>query len=406
VTVLADALLAATLASWAYWALALVAVRRHVRAAPPSPASLPPVSLLKPMRGIDPGAEEALESFFRLEYPAYELLFGLADEDDPAIPYLERLRARHPAVPVRIVVAEATGPNRKACLLHALARAARHDVLVSTDSDMRVAPSWLRDVAAALAPPDVGLVTCPYRGADPASLAARLEALHMGVTFLPSAVVAFRAFRVPFAMGSTMALRRRDLDAIGGFAALVPYLADDYELGARIASLGRRVVLAPHVVSSVLGETAFRDGWQREVRWSRCARVSQPAGQLGYALTFATPLALAALLAAGSAPAAWLALVGSLTVRWAVAAGVASATGDDASLRALPLLPFRDLLTAAVWTAGLFGRRVVWRGHVFEVDRTGRLREIPTAETRLGMVGPPSSSRSAPSRSTASSPRA
>jgi ceramide glucosyltransferase len=405
VTLLAHALLAVTVASWAYWALALVAVRRHVRTRLPSPATLPPVSLLKPVRGIDPGADQALESFFRLEYPEYEILFGLADANDPALPHLERLRAEHPAVPVRIVVAEAAGPNRKACLLDALARAARHDVLVSTDSDMRVAPSWLRDVAAELAAPDVGLVTCPYRGADPASLAARLEALHMGVTFLPSTIVASRVFRMPFAMGSTMALRRGDLDAIGGFVALAPYLADDYELGARIASLGRRVVLSPHVVSSVLGETAFRNGWQREVRWSRCARVSQPAGQVGYAVTFSTPLAVAALLASGLRPAAWLALAGSLAVRWAVAAGVARATGDAASLRALPLLPLRDLLTAAVWAAGLFGRRVVWRGHVFEVDRAGRLREL-VAEPP-GLATPRSrSTRRAPSRSAAPSPPA
>ena len=395
-TLVAHALLSATVLAWAYWALALVAVRRHFRAPPPGPAPLPPVSLLKPVRGIDPGAGGALESFFSLEYPAYELLFGVADATDPIVPHLERLRAAHPDVPARIVVADAPGPNRKACVLDALARAARHDVLVSTDSDMRVAPSWLRDVVAALSPADVGLVTCPYRGAEPGSLAARLEALHMGVTFLPSTVVASRVFRMPFAMGSTMALRRGDLDAMGGFGALAPYLADDYELGARVGARGRRVVLSPHVVSSVLGRTSFREVWQREIRWSRCARAGQTAGHLGYALTFATPLALAALVASRFAPIGWVALAGSLAIRWAVAAAVARTTGDVASLRALALVPLRDALTAAVWATALVGRRVVWRGHVFEVDRAGRLHELGGDAPDLAAGVRPGAARSHP----------
>ena len=386
-TALADALLGATALAWVYWAIALVSVRRHFRGAPPPAAALPPVSLLKPVRGIDPGADDALESFFRLDYPAYEIVFGVQDASDPVVPHLERLRAEHPDVPARLVVAAAPGPNRKACVLDALARAARHEVLVATDADMSVAPGWLRDVVAALSPEDVGLVTCPYRAADPGSLAARLEALHMGVTFLPSAVVASRLFRMPFAMGSTMALRRSDLDAVGGFAALAPFLADDYELGARVGALGRRVVLSSHVVSSVLGRPRFREVWQREVRWSRCARAGQTAGHLGYALTFATPLAAAALVASRFAPAGWAALAGSLALRWVVAAGMARATGDAASLRALALLPLRDALTAVVWATALLGRRVVWRGHVFEVDRSGRLHELAGGASELAPAG-------------------
>lgn len=385
-SLLARALLALAGLSWAYWLLALVAVRRHLRAAPPAPAALPPVSLLKPVRGVDAGARESYESFFRLDYPVYELLFAVADPADPVLPLLAELRVAHPGVPVQVVIAPAPGPNRKACLLDALARAARHDVLVATDSDIRVAPSWLRDVVAALWAPGVGLVTCPYRGAEPRSLAARLEALHMGVTFLPSTVVASRWLGVPFAMGSTMALRRGDLDALGGFAPLAEYLADDYQLGARVAALGRRVVLSSHVVESVLGRTALRDGWEREVRWARGTRVSQPAGHVGYALTFSTPLAVLALVATGFAPAGWVVLAGALAVRWGVGAGVARATGDRAALRALPLLPLRDALTAAVWTAALAGRRVVWRGEAFDVDPAGRLR--PAARRSAAPVSP------------------
>ncbi len=378
-TLLARALLVATLASWAYWLLALVAVRRLMRSAPVGDgiSPLPPVSLLKPVRGVDAGARESFESFLRVDYPRFELLFGVADPRDPVVPLLERLRADHPDVPIRIVIAPAPGPNRKANLLDALARAAQHEVLISTDADMRVGPTYLRDVVAALSAPGVGLVTCPYRGAEPRSVPAHLEALHMGATFLPSAVLASRVFGLPFAMGSTMALRRGDLEAIGGFGALAGYLADDYQLGARIATLGRRVVVCPHVVASVIGRTTLRQAWDRELRWGRCTRASQPLGHLGYALTFATPLAAAALVASGFAAAGWCALAGSVALRWAVAAGVARATGDDASLRALPLLPLRDVLTAAVWAAALVGRRVIWRGDVFAVDRAGRLRLIP-----------------------------
>ncbi|WP_242394178.1 bacteriohopanetetrol glucosamine biosynthesis glycosyltransferase HpnI [Anaeromyxobacter oryzisoli] len=385
-TLLARALLLLALASWAYWLLALVAVRRHFRgAAPPLPVPPPPVSLLKPVRGVDADARECHESFFRLDYPQYEIVFAVADPADPVLPLLAELRAAHPEVPSRVVVAPAPGPNRKACLLEAIAKVARHGVLVATDSDMRVAPSWLRDVVAALSAPGVGLVTCPYRGAAPRSLAARLEALHMGVTFLPSTVVASDRLGMPFAMGSTMALRRSDLDAIGGFGPLADYLADDYQLGARVAALGRRVVLSSHIVDSVLGRTAFRDGWDREVRWGRCTRASQPAGHVGYAVTFSTPLALLALLATGFAPVGWGALAGSLAVRWGVAAGVARATRDRAALRALPLLPLRDALTAAVWVAALTGRQVRWRGEAFDVDRSGRLR--PSAR-RTPAAGP------------------
>jgi ceramide glucosyltransferase len=363
-------------ASGLYWLAAWVAVRRLLRrAAPAAPASdLPAASILKPIRGVDAGAAESLATFLGQDHPRAEVLFGVDDPADPAVAVIERLRREHPGVPTRLVVAAPGGPNRKASLLDALAREARHDVLVAADADMRVAPDYLRRVLTALAAPGVGLVTCPYRGEAPASVAARLEALHVGVTFLPSMAVAAELLRLPFAMGATIAVRRAELDAIGGFGAVAGHLADDYELGARIAALGRRVVVSPVVLATVLGPARLRDVWQREVRWSRCARVSRPAGQLGYGLTFTTPLALALLALAGGGGAGWVALGGALALRWAVAAAVARETGDRASLAALPLLPVRDVLSAAVWAVGLVGRRVVWRGEVFDVVDGGRLR--------------------------------
>jgi ceramide glucosyltransferase len=377
VTAAAAALLwALVAASGLYWVVAWAAVRRLLRrAAPPGPAAaLPAASILKPVRGLDEGAAESLATFLRQDHPRTEVLFGVDDPADPAVAVIERLRREHPAVRTRLVVAAPGGPNRKASLLDALAREARHDVLVAADADMRVAPDYLRRVLTVLAAPGVGLVTCPYRGEAPASVAARLEALHIGVTFLPSMAVAAELVRLPFAMGATIALGRAELDAIGGFAAVAGHLADDYEVGARVAALGRRVVVCPLVLATVLGAPRLRDVWQREVRWSRCARVSRPAGQLGYGITFTTPLALALLALTGGAPAGWIAIGGALALRWAVAAAVARETGDRASRAALPLLPVRDVLSAAVWAVGLVGRRVVWRGEAFDVVEGGRLR--------------------------------
>lgn len=364
---------ALVVASWAYWGVAVVAVRRAFRRPGPAPGAQPPVSLLKPVRGVDAGAAESWLGFCRQAYPTYELIFGVADAADPAVALVDRLRRENPAIPIRLVVAPARGPNRKASLLAALAREARHDVLVVTDSDMRVDPTYLSRVVATLERPGVGLVTCPYVGEEPATVAARLEALHMGVTFLPSAFVAGELLGMPFAMGATMALRRADLDAIGGFAALEPYLADDYQLGARVAALGREVAICPYPLRSVLGATGFREQWDRELRWARCTRASRLAGHVGYFVTFSTPLALLLLAATGLAPVGWAALLGSVAIRTAVARAIAGETGDVVSRRSLALLPARDLLSAAVWGAGLVGRRVVWRGDAFDVDREGRL---------------------------------
>jgi ceramide glucosyltransferase len=368
------ALGAAVAASWAYWVVAYLAVRRLLRRPLQVPEVLPPVSILKPVRGLDPGAYESFATFFRQDYPEVEILFGVEDPSDGAIPVIERLRREFPHVPARVVVSRARGPNRKASLLHALAREARHDVLVASDADMRVDPDYLRRVVGALLAPGVALVTCPYRGEQPASLASRLEALHMGVTFLPSAILARELLGLPFAMGATVAIRRADLDAVGGFASVEGHLADDYQIGARVASLGREVVVAPCVVRSVLGTVRARELWDREVRWSRCARVSRPGGQLGYVTTFATPLAAAFLAATGFGAGGWDVLAATVALRWAIAAAVARETGDRTSLASLPLLPLRDLMTAAVWATALLGRRVVWRGEIFEVARDGLLR--------------------------------
>lgn len=371
-------LLLLTIASWVYWVIAWWHVRSFFRARPELPRDFtPPVSILKPVKGLDPEAYQNFVSFCTQDYPDFELLFGVADPSDPAVPIVRQLQQNFPEHSIRLCVTPSIGMNRKASILHGLAAQARYETLVISDSDIRVTPDYLRRVVAPLADQNTGLVTCLYRGERALNLTARLEALHMGVTFLPSVLIARRVLSMRFAMGATLALRQRDLARIGGFAAVADYLADDYQIGARIANLGLRVHLSDYIVASVLGATTFRDQWDREVRWIRCARVSRPWEYPGLLLTLSTPLAATFTVATGFAPSGWQALTVSLLLRWLIAWRITGYTGDRESRRWLVWLPLRDLLSAAVWCAGLMRRRVTWRGETFLLTPDGRLQAWP-----------------------------
>lgn len=377
-------LLAMLVASWLYWLVALALVHFFFRSEPAHDDRFqPPVSILKPVKGVDAQAYENFISFCQQDYPEFELLFGVADLSDPVVPVIEQLQRDHPACSIRLVSGPAIGANAKASSLHHMVKEARHEVLVISDSDMRVTPDYLGRAVAPLADQQIGLVTCPYVGKDLTTLTARLEGLQMGVTFLPSVVVARKVLRMRFAMGATSVVRRGDLARIGGFAALADYLADDYELGARIAKLGRRVELSRYVVTSVLGATTFRDQWFRELRWQRCYRVSRPGEYPGLWLTFTTPLATALLVVSGFALYGWLMLAASLVLRWLVAWLVTRYTHDAEGRRWLALLPMRDMLSAVLWCLGAAGRRIVWRGQVYVLESAGRMRPAGIAEERV-----------------------
>lgn len=364
--------------SWLYWLVALCLVYDFFRRPRllPETSFTPPVSILKPVKGVDVQAYENFASFCRQDYPNFELLFGVADPADPVIPIVERLKRDFPQCRIRLFVVEPCGSNRKASLLHGLASQARHEVLVVSDSDMRVTPNYLRRVVAPMADRRTGLVTCPYQGDLALTFTARLEALHMGATFLPSVLVARGFLNMRFAMGSTLVMRQNDLARLGGFAAVADYLADDYQLGERIAGLGLRVHLSDYVVASVLGATTFRDQWHREVRWARCNRVSRPREYPALLRTFSTPLAAALLLLSGLTPTAWQALTLSVCLRWVVAWLVTGYTRDLETRRWLMWLPVRDMLSALVWLAGGFGRRVIWRGEEFVLVDEGRMQPV------------------------------
>ncbi len=365
------------LSGWVYWLVALVMVYEFFRPRRQAGREFtPPVSVLKPVKGLDFQAYENLASFCCQDYPDYEVLFGVADPDDPVVPILEQLQRDFPERGIRLVIAETFGANRKASLLDHLVREARHDILVVSDSDMRATPDYLRRVVAPLADPEVGLVTCPYRGEEAHNLTAGLEALHMGAIFLPSVVVARRVIAMRFAMGASLALRRQDLDRLGGFAAIADYLADDYQLGARMAAAGRRVHMSDYLMTCILGAPTFREQWNREVRWMRCVRVSRPLEYPSQLLFYGTPLSAVLAVANEFDGKSLRILTASLVLRWAVAWLISLRTGDRQVRRWLLWLPLRDLMSAAIWCAAILGRRIVWRGERFVLQAGGRMRPL------------------------------
>lgn len=352
----------------AYQAVALAAALRQAirRRGPAGGAAFhPPVSILKPVHGLDDRFEKCIRSHAALDYPDYEVLFGVSDANDPAVPAIERLAREH--ANVRLMVCPSRAANGKVGVLMDLARAARNPVLVVNDADIEVDRNYLREVVPPLADEGVGMVTCLYR-ARAATWPGRIEALGIATDFAPGVLVAPLVGVSEFALGSTMVFRARDLERIGGFARIADYIADDYQLSRRIRELGMRVELSRYVVETSPPEGGWAAVWRHQVRWARTIRVSRGGGYLGLPVTFAT-LWAAALAAAGM----WWWAAGVIAMRLASAMAGAVALADRASLRYIWLLPVRDIFAAAVWAAGLAGREVEWRGKRLKLRRDGRI---------------------------------
>ena len=326
----------------------------------------PPVSILKPVRGRDAQFYEAIRSHAAQRYPEFELIFGTADPADTALADIDRLRMEFPHVPIRIVHTANDAPNGKVGSLEILAREARYEVLLVNDGDISVEPDYLARVVGMLADRRVGLVTCLYRGRG-SSMASRAEALGIATEFAPSVLVARLLSAGGFALGSTMAFRVEDLRSTGGFEAIREYLGDDYQLGARIAVLGKYVALSDSVVETNLGAGSWQDVWKHQVRWSRTIRVSRTAGYFGYLVTQAT---FWTIVAAGFGY--WRIGLAGLAVRLVAALAAMSALGEKRDARVL-MVPFRDLFGLAVWAAGMVGREVEWRGIRFRLLSDGRI---------------------------------
>jgi len=330
---------------------------------------LPPVSVLKPLKGADPEMYEALRSHCLQNYPEYEILFGVTTSDDPAIPVVEQLIREFPQVKIRLLLCDKrVGANGKVSSLIQLAAAARSECLLVNDSDIRVQPDYLCTVISELQQPDTGLVTCLYRGVPSATFGSRLEALGISTDFVPGVLAAdLIEGGIHFGLGSTLAFRQRDLDAIGGFETIADYLADDYELGRRIAER-RKVQLSAVVVETHLPPYDLSGFISHQLRWARTIRASRAGGYAGLLLTFTLPWAIATALLRPGAMWAWALSAVALCARTVMAVVNSRAVLGERSVASLWLLPIHDLIAVAVWFGGLLGNTISWRGERFSLE--------------------------------------
>jgi ceramide glucosyltransferase len=334
----------------------------------------PPVSILKPVRGLDREAYENFISFCRQEYARYEILFSVADEQDSAIPVIRKLIREFPAVPIRLLVGvERLGWNDKVNKLCRLVREARHDLLVISDSDIRVGPSYLRSIVSPFKDRRIGAVTCMYRGLAEPVLWSELEAINLSSNFLPGVLLAQRVEGVRFALGATIAITRRRLREIGGFEALADFAADDFQIGSRVAACGYRVGLSSVTVETMCCSRTAKEFFEQHLRWAIVLRGSRPGGHFGWILTQGLPwsLAAAAFGHSVSAAAGYLGAYLMLRVAMAWTVGVWG-LGDRLLGKRLWLVPLVDALGFMVWALSFVTSRIDWRGSRFYV-RHGRL---------------------------------
>ena len=360
--------------------LALVShCRKDVRPGPRPPAPSPRLSVLKPVCGLDCDSRANFQSYLDQDYPNYEAIFGALDHHDAAVPLIREVIAGNENASL-MTGSEIEGANNKVRVLHSLAKRATGEILVITDADTRVAPGFLRRMASPFGDPSVGAVTCLYRGVGASfdrlrmkGAADSLAGLHMTCVFAPGVACAQRLYGIDFGLGAAIAIRRSVLEEIGGFEAIVDYLADDFQLGRRAAQAGYRVVLSDYVVEIVLGGESLGGVLARELRWSRTTKASRPAGHFGLIVTFGFTYACLFLIASGFSALGWGVMVGVLGVRSLTACFGARAMGDAGVARRAWLLPLRDLLSFGIWVAGYCSRTVRWRGRRLRLLQGGKM---------------------------------
>jgi ceramide glucosyltransferase len=400
---------ALAVAGMGYFFASLVAARLFLgeRRAPRA-AFAPGVSILKSLKGLDPGMLDAFRSHCRQSYAGeFELLFGVSSLDDPAADAVRALEQEFPNCPIRLLACpERLGANGKVSTLVQLARHARHDVLVINDSDITVGPHYLERIMACFAPADssgaeaplhsagalprpenapVGLVTALYRGRAHGTFPSRLEALGIATDFISGVLLSkWIEGGLHYGLGSTLAVRREALEAAGGLPGLVDQLADDYEMGARVDRAGYRVALSTEVVETSVPAYGWREFFDHQLRWLRTVRDARPGGYAGLVFTHGLAWALANVLASGLSPLSLWLLGLSFFLRLAQAMTVGAAVlGDREVLAGLWLLPFRDVVAAGLWVAGFAGDTIVWRGQRFAL-RNGKLVKVERSPRNSG----------------------
>ncbi|HUA20444.1 MAG TPA: bacteriohopanetetrol glucosamine biosynthesis glycosyltransferase HpnI [Bryobacteraceae bacterium] len=351
-----------------YCLVVVAAARSYLAQHGAACGELVPVSVLKPLAGADEGLEANLRSFFAQDHPNFELLFAVRDSQDPAVRVVDALRAEFPQRAVRLIVTgEPPYPNAKVFSLDRMLSEARHDLLVMSDSDVRIETGFLRALAREFSDPQVALATCPYVATAGTSIWSNLEAEGMNTEFLAGLLVARLVEGVKFAVGPTIAARKSALAGIGGFAALKDYLAEDFVMGKFAAAAGFGVILSRNIVEHRIGSEGWRANAIHRLRWARSTRRSRPLGYFGQIFTHT--LAIAALILPFR-PSWWPTLLIACACRgmaaWATCAGI---------LGRRPrwlLLVAQDALSFAFWLAGIAGNTIQWRGRRYYLYSDGR----------------------------------
>jgi ceramide glucosyltransferase len=339
---------------------------------------LPPVSVLKPVHGNEARLKENIESFFRQKYPKYEILFAADEPDDPALPVVREICARYRHIPSRVLVTGAPPwPNAQNYCFHRMTEVAAYDILVTSDSDVEVGPNYLRDVVVPLLDPQVGAVTCLFRGKSAGGPWALLDAIGQSVEFTAGVLMANLLEGTKFGLGPTIAVRKDSLARIGGFAAVRGYLSNDFVVGNFIYKAGFRVVLSSHVVDHMSPPMTFRKMWERQLRWAMGTRYSRPKGHLGSGLTFAVPYGILGLISASllGRPAVGVVLFAASLLNRIVECWVIGwwAARDPMARRLVLLYPLRDLHGFIVWCASYLCKWSLWRDNNYVLLKGGRL---------------------------------
>jgi ceramide glucosyltransferase len=338
----------------------------------------PPVTIIKPVKGMDAESYENFSSFCLQDYPQFQIIFAAASPTDPVIPVIEKLLEDFPAIDIDLIVdGRIYGPNYKVCNLINAWPLARHDLIIVCDSDIRVGKQYLREVSAPFADPGVGLVTSLYRSPGIRGVASALEAMGFTSEMVPNVMVALKLEGLSFALGASIAVRREALEKSGGFQALVDYLADDYQLGNKVHQAGWGLVLSDYFVESVMLRERISTILSRQLRWARTMRASRPGGYFASGLTQPFPAALLALVVSGWTFAGIAALLLLYTVHCLTALVFSRRYLRDGIFpRWLWLLPVRDFFAFVTWGLAFTGQKVRWRGHLFRLLPGGRIEEV------------------------------
>jgi ceramide glucosyltransferase len=371
------ALLLIALAPFAYYIIAIIAARRffgrrrsaRLESENRSSDFTPPVSILKPIYGLDRETYENYASFCRQDYPQFEILFCVSDDSDPAVPVIQKLIQDFPERSIRLLIgSDPLGASDKVNKLCRLVREARHEIVIVTDSDVRVDPGYLRAIAAPFRDPAVGGVTCLYRGLTDGGFGADLEAIGNSTDFAAGVLVNWLGGKIDFMLGAMMATTKKYLAEIGGFEAIVDYFCDDFELGNRLAAKGRRIELSTFPAAIVYPHETFAQAFRHQVRWNLSIRYSRPAGHLGLIFTQGLPWTILAIILAPTTAIALAYLAAYIVLRSEMARNVGVWGMQDRALRSQKaMLPVRDAFAFVVWLASFFPQRIHWRGKEFYV---------------------------------------